>query len=222
MGRKNRDAGFEGLGLVDSPIGGSRSFLCAEGTGKKLWAIGVIAVALVTVITMAVLRKGNAATSDQPGAGTAALDGRGPAGYAGARGGAGMIQPAAFTNSVPPGCAQCPSVSQCFPNAPTAQQVAFSQWQQVALAKPAAVPDIFRDAKMPHGFRGVCASCHLVKPDLPIYRDAKMPHEYRGVCSNCHAIRADVPIAASAQPTHRYRGVCSNCHAILGTAAGVK
>jgi len=56
----------------------------------------------------------------------------------------------------------------------------------------------------------------------PIYRDAVMPHPYRGVCENCHLVRADIPIAASAQMPHPYRGVCSNCHQIQGVAAGAQ
>lgn len=56
----------------------------------------------------------------------------------------------------------------------------------------------------------------------PIFRDAVMPHSYRGVCENCHIVRADIPIAANAQMPHPYRGVCSNCHKILGTQAGAQ
>lgn len=56
----------------------------------------------------------------------------------------------------------------------------------------------------------------------PIFRDAVMPHEYRGVCENCHVIRSDIPIQANALMPHPYRGVCSNCHQILGTPAGAQ
>ncbi|MBF0477888.1 MAG: magnetochrome domain-containing protein [Candidatus Omnitrophica bacterium] len=56
----------------------------------------------------------------------------------------------------------------------------------------------------------------------PIFRNAVMPHEYRGVCENCHIIRADIAIPANAQMPHPYRGICSNCHQILGTGAGVQ
>lgn len=58
----------------------------------------------------------------------------------------------------------------------------------VALTQPAAAPPIFRDAVMPHQYRGVCENCHQVYPDIPIPANAQMPHEYRGVCSNCHTI----------------------------------
>ncbi|MBF0486022.1 MAG: magnetochrome domain-containing protein [Candidatus Omnitrophica bacterium] len=50
----------------------------------------------------------------------------------------------------------------------------------------------------------------------PIFRDAVMPHEYRGVCENCHIVKPDISIQATAQMPHEYRGVCSNCHVILG------
>lgn len=54
----------------------------------------------------------------------------------------------------------------------------------------------------------------------PIFRDAVMPHRFRGVCENCHIVKPDIAIPASAQPAHAYRGVCSNCHTILGLNAG--
>lgn len=56
----------------------------------------------------------------------------------------------------------------------------------------------------------------------PIFRDAVMPHEYRGVCENCHIVKADIPIQANALMPHPYRGVCSNCHKISGTPAGAQ
>lgn len=56
----------------------------------------------------------------------------------------------------------------------------------------------------------------------PIFRDAVMPHAYRGVCENCHIIKADISIPATALMPHQYRGVCSNCHQILGTQAGAQ
>ncbi len=103
-----------------------------------------------------------------------------------------------------PGCATNPTAANCFPSAPM-QQVAFAPGcggnasaancfpygnvQRIALTKPLkAAPPIFRDAVMPHAYRGVCSNCHIIKPDVPIPSNAKMPHEYRGVCSNCHRI----------------------------------
>lgn len=58
-------------------------------------------------------------------------------------------------------------------------------------------------------------------PPPTIFRDAVMPHEYRGVCSNCHVIKAAIPIPSSALMPHEYRGVCSNCHVII-KPAGVR
>lgn len=99
------------------------------------------------------------------------------------------MQPVALAN---PNCATCPNFTQCFPQAA----------QTVALTGPASI-----------GTQMAMAP--------PIFRDAVMPHEYRGVCENCHIVKADIPIQANAQMPHEYRGVCSNCHKILGTAAGV-
>ncbi|MFC1736363.1 PDZ domain-containing protein [Candidatus Hydrogenedentota bacterium] len=82
-----------------------------------------------------------------------------------------------------PNCATCPNFSQCFPNtSPTGQQAAF-QNTTTGLA-----PEIFRDAAMPHAYRGVCSNCHVIRPDIAIGSSAQMPHQYRGVCSNCHVI----------------------------------
>lgn len=60
--------------------------------------------------------------------------------------------------------------------------------QAVALTQPVKAPPIFRDAVMPHKFRGVCENCHVVNPDIAISSSAVPPHAYRGVCSNCHTI----------------------------------
>ena len=93
-------------------------------------------------------------------------------------------------------------------------------------------PPIFRDAILPHEYRGICENCHIVKsvpgaatpvalqrPAVappPIFRDAVMPHKFRGVCENCHIVKPDIAIPATATVPHGYRGVCSNCHTILG------
>lgn len=63
-----------------------------------------------------------------------------------------------------------------------------SAMTRVAQAGAHAGPPIFRDALMPHQYRGVCENCHIVSPDIPIPANAAMRHEYRGVCSNCHTI----------------------------------
>ena len=55
-----------------------------------------------------------------------------------------------------------------------------------------------------------------------IFRDAVMPHQFRGVCENCHIVNPDIAIPASAQLVHEFRGVCSNCHTILGLKAGAQ
>jgi len=123
----------------------------------------------------------------------------------------GVQQVAVTQGGVPPACATCPSVTNCFPQAGGAQQVALTTQggvppacatcpsvtncfpqaagQQIALTKPIGkAPPIFRDAIMPHGYRGVCSNCHIINPDVPIQANSQMPHEYRGVCSNCHTI----------------------------------
>ncbi len=75
-----------------------------------------------------------------------------------------------------------------------AQQVAYrpnctTGLQPVALARIGVPVPIFRDAVMPHAFRGVCENCHVVNPDIPIPANTtQVLHGYRGVCSNCHTI----------------------------------
>ncbi|MBF0197848.1 MAG: magnetochrome domain-containing protein [Planctomycetes bacterium] len=73
---------------------------------------------------------------------------------------------------------------------------------------------IGREAPMPHGYRGLCSSCHVIKSVVPIFRDAVMPHTYRGVCSNCHSINPDVAITPKSVMPHNFRGVCINCHEV--------
>ncbi len=99
----------------------------------------------------------------------------------------GGAQPVAFTNPH----AGCPSFTQCFPQG-SATAVALTNPVMGAAARFA--PPIFRDAVIPHAFRGVCENCHIVNPDIPISINAQLPHEFRGVCSNCHVI-SDLPPA---------------------------
>ncbi|MBF0330800.1 MAG: hypothetical protein HQL17_02600 [Candidatus Omnitrophica bacterium] len=62
-----------------------------------------------------------------------------------------------------------------------------------------------------------------IKGAPPIFRDALMPHKFRGVCERCHQVNPDIAIpATTTQAPHTYRGVCSNCHMILGLQGGVK
>lgn len=90
----------------------------------------------------------------------------------------GLAHGKAVAATIPPNCATCPSVAQCFP-----------QGSAVAANVATVAPIIYRDALMPHEFRGVCSSCHQIKPDVAITANAPMLHEYRGVCSNCHVIQ---------------------------------
>ncbi|MBF0217210.1 MAG: hypothetical protein HQL30_09495 [Candidatus Omnitrophica bacterium] len=111
--------------------------------------------------------------------GTLPLNNRPAAGAAGSGGG--------FTNvALPANCMVCPNVTQCFP---PGQAVALTQTTPAqAQTTLGQAPPIFRDAIMPHAFRGVCENCHIVRPDIAIQSTAQMPHGYRGVCSNCHLI----------------------------------
>jgi hypothetical protein len=97
------------------------------------------------------------------------------------------VQPVAFANPH----AGCPSFTQCFPQG-SVQAVALTNPVMGAAAAAASAPPIFRDAVLPHAFRGVCENCHVVSPDIPISKKAQLPHEFRGVCSNCHTI-TDLP-----------------------------
>ena len=132
----------------------------------------------------------------------------------------GGMQPVAFTNPH----AGCPNFTQCFPQG-SAQAVALTN-PVMGLAANAVPPPIFRDATMRHVFRGICETCHIVNPDVPISSAATPTHGYRGVCSNCHVINAspNMPpssMAANAPPIfrdavmrHAFRGVCENCHVV--------
>jgi hypothetical protein len=155
---------------------------------SALWFAGAGIAVLVTVVIGMKLKSAEAISGGQ-------LPGRpgmyAPGGWRGNGGGQNrgqMAQAAAFS----PGCVTCPNFTQCFPNATAGQggQLAAFQLQKTTTL------------------------------GSPIFRDAQMPHEFRGVCENCHEVKPDIPIKASAQLPHTYRGVCSNCHAIVGTAAG--
>ncbi|MEI6437211.1 MAG: magnetochrome domain-containing protein [Candidatus Omnitrophota bacterium] len=83
---------------------------------------------------------------------------------------------------------RCPNCGQIMKRVNPASRIAMVQNAPVANPVPNSAPPIFRDAVMPHQFRGVCENCHTVKPDITIAANATMPHAYRGVCSNCHQI----------------------------------
>jgi len=171
---------------------------CANSNSKNLWIAGIIVVGLVFFFCVALFnnRERVPPVRDNP-QDVMSMGG----------------QQVAY---VPPGCATCPTVTNCFPNAtsPT-QQVAFrnptcpvrsngqpyyAQGTGVNPVQQAAfnpqgngtmnqAPVIFRDALMLHEYRGVCEKCHIVQPDIAISINAQMPHNYRGVCSNCHLIQ---------------------------------
>jgi len=169
---------------------------CANRNSPNLWIIAGVVVALVSFFCYALFsnREKIPSVEDMPHEIMAGA------------------QQAAF---VPPGCATCPTVTNCFPGATLpAQQAAFNRpncpirsygspnystnaIQPVAFngmvqPMPGRAPVIFRDALMPHEYRGVCELCHVVQPDIAISINAQMPHVYRGVCSNCHLIQGPV------------------------------
>lgn len=181
---------------------------CANHNSPNLWIIGLVGVGLVSFFCYALFNKQENIPSVQDLAQDVMVMGQQaayiPPGCATCPtvtncfpGAAGSGQQIALMN---PNCATCPNVAQCFPQGlpNPAQQAAFNprgngrmMWsnvQSVAQRTPMAVP-IFRDALMPHQFRGVCERCHVVKPDIAISINAPLPHDYRGVCSNCHLIQ---------------------------------
>jgi len=179
--------------------------LCANIGSKNLWIIGVVVIVLASIFIFAIFRtKGDNSNAPVrqafPAQQAAFQQSNYPIQcpfcgfayndlYAAARGGSrcpncqGVVPAANRANNgltnvaLPANCMACPTVTQCFP---PGQTVAFTQ--------PVKAPPIFRDALMPHRFRGVCENCHIVKPDIAISSGAIPPHEYRGVCSNCHTI----------------------------------
>jgi Magnetochrome domain len=212
---------------------------CAGETSKNIWLIGIAGIIIVTLFSIAMFKSGAKKlptnTAMQPVAFNSMLDGPLVGGFQQAALPPGCVtcptvtqcfpgqalpqQPVAFQQAaLPPGCVTCPTVTQCFPGQMPSQSR--PPMQPVAFTTNKTAPIIFRDAIMPHKFRGVCSSCHIIKADIPIFRDAVMPHPYRGVCSNCHKIKPDIPITANAKLAHEYRGVCSNCHIVSGAKAG--
>lgn len=215
---------------------------CANRNLRNFWIIGLAVLALVSFFCYAMFSKREKIPSmeDMPQKIMALAEGQRaafvPPGCAtcptvtNCFPGTTAAQQAAF---VPPGCANCPTVTNCFPGAiAPAQQAAFMRpnypmqnnstnsmqpaafgnrvcpiafgnqgnnaqmylpnAQNIALTQPTAgiAPVIFRDALMPHQYRGVCELCHVVQPDRAIPINAQMPHVYRGVCSNCHVIQS--------------------------------
>jgi len=174
---------------------------CANRNVKNFWFIGIVVLALVSLFCFALFSQREKIPSLEEMPQVMAMPEGQQAAFvppACARcptvtncfPGATPAQLAAF---VPPGCVNCPTVTNCFPNAtPPAQQAAFTgRVCPVAFTQPTAgaAPVIFRDALMPHEYRGVCELCHVVQPDIAISINAQMPHVYRGVCSNCHMIQ---------------------------------
>ncbi|MBF0254303.1 MAG: magnetochrome domain-containing protein [Candidatus Omnitrophica bacterium] len=105
------------------------------------------------------------------------------------------MQPVAY---VPPNCATCPNVTQCFPNAGNSMQpVAYAprrfpnvgnSMQPVAYVPPncATCPNVTQCFPNAGPMQPVAMTQTIPPP--PIYTNAIMPHGYRGVCSNCHTV----------------------------------
>jgi len=196
---------------------------CANRNAPNLWIIGTIVVALVIFFCYALFSKHEKIPSmEEMPQEVMAMSGIQQAAFVPPGcatcptvtncfpGAAGSAQQIALMN---PNCSTCPSVTNCFPGAAApAQQAAFTRpncpirpygtqnysgnaiqpiafGAQAAQPIPGIAPVIFRDALMPHEYRGVCELCHIVKPDIAISINAQMPHVYRGVCSNCHLIQ---------------------------------
>ena len=176
----------------------------------RLWILITAIVILLTVIVALKLRMNKSVLRDLIPAQSAAYSGQGSISYPGVQQNAQTGRQAAFS----PNCATCPNFTQCFPNAgQTGQQAAFSPNCATCPNFTQCFPNAGQTGQQA-AFQGTMTAAP------PIFRDAQMPHEYRGVCSNCHVINPDIPIRANAQMPHEYRGVCSNCHVISQTGAG--
>lgn len=217
----------------------SEKISCEGINAKNQWAIGFAVVVIVTIFSIAMFKTRDTSLDNPVG-----FNRDLPAPYQGSQEFLGLGQTVAFNQgAIPPGCATCPNLVQCFPQASPAQPVAFGvglsrcPFCRFNFNSPQAGPNgmpmcprclrnlpaaIGNNNLTPVAFnlpplfsnKGVLAS--------PIFRDAVMLHEYRGVCSNCHLIKSDIPIPTNAQMPHEYRGVCSNCHKILGMLSGAR
>ncbi|MBF0618655.1 MAG: hypothetical protein HQL19_00645 [Candidatus Omnitrophica bacterium] len=259
---------------------------CVNLSSKSLWIIGTIILGLATFFCVAVFSsakkpipmpdqvhgvmvQGAQQVAFQPGQETVVLGGALQAAYVPPGcatcptvtncfpGAAGSAQQVALTN---PNCATCPSVAQCFPQGINgAQQVAFRPGCAVGVQQVAFQRPVYSGIRCPRcnhsyidqnaGANGFsrCPRCGanitmnsqaqgagiqnvaFTQPmagqanGAPmIFRDAVMPHEYRGVCERCHVVNPDIAIPITAQMPHNYRGVCSNCHLIQGLTTGAK
>jgi len=139
---------------------GAWNKLISKFSGLELWVVGGAIVLMLVIFVAALMNNQNT------------------------RQGLG-IQSKLFTN---PNRASWPNAPQYLPQRGTVQAFAAANSLMGGATSSSSVPPIFRDAVMPHAFRGVCENCHVVNPDIPISATARMPHQYRGVCSNCHVI----------------------------------
>lgn len=102
---------------------------CSTTNARSVWIVGITITVLVTLFCVAMFKGGDVPLPGQPVG-------------AGSRGTTGAGQQVAF---VPPACATCPTVTQCFPGAPApsaAQPVAFAPncAQQVGFTPGCAQP----------------------------------------------------------------------------------
>ncbi|MBF0477912.1 MAG: hypothetical protein HQL26_00350 [Candidatus Omnitrophica bacterium] len=175
-----------------------KSGSCSDSIAKKVWLV-VGAVVVLAVLFCAAMFKTKNFLPPGAVASTRSAQQAAYVPFCGVRGG----QQAAFQQNN--GIIHCPrcnfdyndstAVNRGFSRCPRCQGYISCRnqngggFRNVALTQPVSAPPIFRDALMPHEFRGVCENCHVVNPDITIpISSTQMPHEYRGVCSNCHTI----------------------------------
>jgi len=161
---------------------------CAKANIKNVWVVGIAVIVLVTIFCLALFNKPSRPVNQPLPQMPVNAQGVAMEGFA-----VPMPQyqmdPLLQQIAPQPVAMAYPYAANCpIPGSGYGQMNMQPMMMPVAAAGAHTAPPIFRDALMPHQYRGVCENCHIVSPDIPIPANATMKHEYRGVCSNCHTI----------------------------------
>ncbi|MEI6437192.1 MAG: hypothetical protein WCO69_00405 [Candidatus Omnitrophota bacterium] len=109
---------------------------------------------------------------------------------------------------IPPGCATCPTVTNCFPNAtPPAQPVAFGQGRQMGTFTCPQCKFTFNDVNCWNRGYTRCPRCGQMIPVAP-----KANNGFQQIALNQGV--TPPPIFRDANMLHEFRGVCENCHVV--------
>lgn len=199
---------------------------CTTTNARNVWIAGITVTILVTLFCVMMFKGGDIPLPGQP---------VGPGNVTGAAG-----RQVAF---VPPACATCPTVTQCFPGAPApgaAQPVAFTPGcaQQVGFTPGCAQPAAWVPCPVPGRQMGAgqmnagqnagalrCPQCNYVFNDANYWNRGysrcprcgqmiPVPAQQGGGGFQQVAAMQPPPIFRDAVMLHQFRGVCENCHVV--------